>query len=67
MFVCNFSVAVFWMIYGGTKADQSDPTQEVIIDGYQYPGRLFFSLVRLTLVDEYDYDVSQHYHSETCE
>ncbi|XP_070196553.1 transient receptor potential cation channel subfamily V member 1-like [Littorina saxatilis] len=48
-------MAVFWMVYGGTKKSQVDGT-EVVVSGYQYPGQLIFSLLRLTLVDDYDYD-----------
>ena len=52
------TVAVFWMIYGGTKKSEKDQSQTVVVDGYRYPAELIFSLFRLTLVDDYDYDVS---------
>ena len=51
--------AVFWMVYGGTKKNQKDPSQTVVVSGYQYPAELIFSLFRLTLVDDYDYDVNE--------
>ncbi|GFS22479.1 transient receptor potential cation channel subfamily V member 1-like isoform X2 [Elysia marginata] len=48
-------LAAFWMIFGGTKKAEANSEEEVVVDGYQYPGQLFFSMFRLTLVDEYDY------------
>ena len=54
-----FTVAAFWMIFGGTKKDESDSSVEVEVDGYQNFGACFYSMFRLTLVDEYAYDVSK--------
>ncbi|GFO19270.1 transient receptor potential cation channel subfamily v member 1 [Plakobranchus ocellatus] len=48
-------LAAFWMMFGGTKRAESNSTEEVVVDGYHSPGELFFSMLRLTLVDEYDY------------
>jgi hypothetical protein len=52
------TVAVFWMIYGGTKKDQDDPNSGVVVEVFESPGRLFFGLFRITIGDSYDYDVS---------
>ncbi|XP_035826485.1 uncharacterized protein LOC101851051 isoform X3 [Aplysia californica] len=49
-------LAAFWMIFGGTKKARDNSGEEVSVDGYQFFGQLFFSMLRLTLVDEYDYD-----------
>ncbi|KAK7492930.1 hypothetical protein BaRGS_00015877 [Batillaria attramentaria] len=49
-------MAVFWMLFGGTKRAEGDPDTQVIVSGFHYPLELIFSLFRLTLVDEYDYD-----------
>ena len=51
------------MLFGGDKVpkeyqgrpDSSNYT--IVVNGYQDASALFFSLFRLTLVDEYDYDV----------
>ncbi|CAL1548535.1 unnamed protein product [Lymnaea stagnalis] len=51
--------AAFWMIFGGTKKTAIDSTEEVTVSGYTYPGELIFSMFRLTLVDDYDYDTMQ--------
>ncbi|CAG5128188.1 unnamed protein product, partial [Candidula unifasciata] len=48
--------AAFWMIFGGTKRVQNNQDEEVSVSGFEYPGQIFFSLFRLTLVDDYDYD-----------
>ncbi|XP_076463277.1 uncharacterized protein LOC143295453 isoform X2 [Babylonia areolata] len=48
-------MAAFWMLYGGTKKSESDSSEEVVVDGYEFPAQLIFSLLRLTLVDDYDY------------
>ncbi|RUS78045.1 hypothetical protein EGW08_014184 [Elysia chlorotica] len=48
-------LAAFWMIFGGTKKAETNSGEEVVVDGYHKPGQLFFSMFRLTLVDEYDY------------
>ena len=52
------AVAAFWMIFGGTKKAETNSEEDVVVDGYHKPGQLFFSMLRLTLVDEYDYEVS---------
>ncbi|BFZ16281.1 hypothetical protein BsWGS_19321 [Bradybaena similaris] len=49
-------LAAFWMIFGGTKRMQDNQDKEVSVSGFEYPGQIFFSLFRLTLVDDYDYD-----------
>ncbi|XP_059144999.1 uncharacterized protein LOC131932143 [Physella acuta] len=50
-------MAAFWMIFGGTKmAQNSNSTEEVTVSGFTYPAQLLFSMFRLTLVDDYDYD-----------
>lgn len=45
------------MTYGGTKKMQDEPNTEISVSGFEYPGQIFFSVFRLTLVDDYDYDV----------
>ena len=51
-------VAAFWMIFGGGKKAFDDPTKEVKVNGFTFFGETFFSMLRLTLVDDYDFDVS---------
>lgn len=64
------TVCAFWMIFGGSKKayynDNPDPVNctvnctvndTVHVDGYGNFGDVFYSLFRLTLVDEYDFDV----------
>ena len=46
------------MLFGGVKKAEKDSDEEVTVDGYRYFGQLFYSMFRLTMVDEYDYDVS---------
>ena len=51
------------MIFGGEKVDESfvgkpDALNNTItVTGLAAPGQLMFSLFRLTLVDDYDFDV----------
>ena len=60
----SFPACAFWMLFGGDKTperyqglpDAEDHTVEVQGMG-TFPD-LLFSLFRLTLVDDYDYDVS---------
>jgi hypothetical protein len=58
------------MLFGGTQVlHEYQGTLEAVnhtiqVDGYDEPGNLLFSLFRLTLVDDYDYDVrngTSHY------
>ena len=51
-------MAAFWMIFGGGKKAFDDATVEVNVDGFTFFGETFFSMLRLTLVDDYDYTVS---------
>ncbi|ELU06894.1 hypothetical protein CAPTEDRAFT_184604 [Capitella teleta] len=52
----------FWMLFGGEKTPpefQGTPeaaNNTIIVDGYKDASSLLFSLFRLTLVDDYDYD-----------
>uniref|UniRef100_A0A2C9M2V5 Ion transport domain-containing protein n=1 Tax=Biomphalaria glabrata TaxID=6526 RepID=A0A2C9M2V5_BIOGL len=52
-------LTAFWMIFGGTKMAADNSTEEVTVSGFTYPGEIFFSTFRLTLVDDYDYDNMQ--------
>ena len=45
------------MIFGGSKKDYNT-SEEVSISGYGSFYDVFYSLFRLTLVDDYDFDVS---------
>lgn len=45
------------MTYGGTKQSRTNSSVEVVVSGFEYPAELLFSLLRLTLVDGYDYEV----------
>lgn len=45
------------MIFGGSKKDYQT-SEEVNIAGYGSFDDVFYSLFRLTLVDDYDFDVS---------
>lgn len=47
LFYLPFAVA-FWMIFG---AEQNPP-----VEGYGTPGELLFSMLRLTVVDDYNFD-----------
>ena len=61
------TACAFWMIFGGTRipedalsfANASDFSMNVA--GLATAGSLMFSLFRLTLVDDYDFDVSHSY------
>ena len=71
---CFFSIAcAFWMVFGGDYQGtmvtndtakcvvanlQGPPSNLVNIGGMTEPDEMLFSLFRLTLVDEYDLDVS---------
>lgn len=54
------------MMFGGDKTPERyqglpNPSKNTVeVGGMETPGALLFSLFRLTLVDEYDYDVSNH-------
>ncbi|XP_078318077.1 uncharacterized protein LOC111118347 isoform X2 [Crassostrea virginica] len=48
-------VCAFWMIFGGSKKDYNT-SEEVSISGYGSFYDVFYSLFRLTLVDDYDFD-----------
>lgn len=52
-----FTVCAFWMIFGGSKKGYDEPTI-LEVNGYGNFGDVFYSLFRLTLVDDYDFDVS---------
>lgn len=65
MFFCHLAFA-FWMILGGTNLKESDVTyatsvpadaQLVVVKGFDKIHDMCFSLFRLTLVDDYDFDV----------
>lgn len=49
-------VCVFWMIFGGSKKGY-DKFIILEVNGYGNFGDVFYSLFRLTLVDEYDFEV----------
>ncbi len=59
-----FAACAFWMIFGGNQVpeqNQNDPDPgnfTMTVEGMQNPNALLFTLFRLTLVDDYDYDVS---------
>ena len=53
------------MIYGGTKPNINRPEEEVRVSGFEYPTELFFSMLRITLVDDYDYEVKPVSYSKT--
>lgn len=46
------------MIFGGSKRDYNDYNTLLEVEGYTNFGDVFYSLFRLTLVDEYDWTVS---------
>lgn len=51
------------MIFGGNKVAEKDigkatRNETVIVSGYEDFNAVLFSMFRLTLVDDYDYDVS---------
>ncbi|XP_048759096.2 transient receptor potential cation channel subfamily V member 1-like isoform X2 [Ostrea edulis] len=48
-------VCAFWMIFGGSKRDYNDYNTLLEVEGYTNFGDVFYSLFRLTLVDEYDW------------
>jgi len=64
IFILN-SVCAFWMCFGGNKFKYEERSkapslrsENVTVSGYEKFNEVFFSLFRLTLVDDYDYDVS---------
>lgn len=57
------SACAFWMIFGGDRIAYEDRFIEnanatVTVNGFQTFNAMLFTLFRLTLVDEYQYDVS---------
>ena len=62
--VSDVVACAFWMIFGGDKIPESSQNlpggsnETVVVQGMHDPNALAFSLFRLTLVDDYDYDVS---------
>eukprot|EP00105_Crassostrea_gigas_P041955 XP_019926103.1 PREDICTED: transient receptor potential cation channel subfamily V member 1 isoform X2 [Crassostrea gigas] len=48
-------VCAFWMIFGGSKKGYDKPTI-LEVNGYGNFGDVFYSLFRLTLVDDYDFE-----------
>lgn len=48
-------VCAFWMIFGGSKKGYDEP-KILEVNGYGNFGDVFYSLFRLTLVDDYDFD-----------
>ena len=54
----------FWMMFGGDKTPERyqglpEPQDNTVsVEGMENFGDLMFSLFRLTLVDEYDFEVS---------
>ena len=65
--LCCFSITAcaFWMVFGGTRIPeealnfQNASDFSMSVAGLGTPGSLMFSLFRLTLVDDYDFDVSR--------
>ena len=63
-FLQCYAACAFWMIFGDDKVPQEyqgrpDANNHTMtVNGLETPSALLFSLFRLTLVDEYDYDVS---------
>lgn len=57
-----FAVCAFWMIFGGNKypdGSAGNPNRtEVSVGGFEHFNEAMFSMWRLTLVDEYAYEVS---------
>ncbi|ESO84661.1 hypothetical protein LOTGIDRAFT_168525 [Lottia gigantea] len=54
-------VCAFWIIFGGDKRAEDDINnpdagERIVVSGYEYPGQVLFSIFRLTLVDDYDFD-----------
>lgn len=49
-------LCAFWMLFGGTKKSESDSSEVVEVTGLKYFGQAFYTLFRMTLVDEYDLD-----------
>ena len=60
-------LCAFWMLFGGDKVPeefQGRPealNHTITVTGIQDVNALLFSLFRITLVDDYDYDVSVAY------
>lgn len=67
---CLLSACAFWMIFGGDKVPQAyqgsveADNNTIIVEGLQDPNALLYSLFRMTLVDDYDYDVSSVLHTK---
>ncbi|KAL5020929.1 hypothetical protein ScPMuIL_000084 [Solemya velum] len=51
-------VCAFWMIFGGTKLIYEN-SNTASVSGFGNFGEVFFTLFRLTLVDDYDFDNMQ--------
>ena len=57
------AACAFWMMFGGDKTPEKyqglpEPSDNTVgVEGMEDFGSLMFSLFRLTLVDEYDYEV----------
>ena len=60
----SFVACAFWMMFGGDRVpgdDEGKPdaaNYTITVDGMNNPNALLFTMFRLTLVDDYDYDVS---------
>ena len=45
------------MTFGGKRSNPEHPDEELLVGGFLVPSQLFFSLLRITLMDDYDYEV----------
>lgn len=57
----SFSVFAFYMIFGGDKIAYDDgggSAENITVQGYENFNNVLFSMFRLTMVDDYDFDVS---------
>ena len=60
----SFVACAFWMMFGGDRVPEDDEGKPdasnytITVDGMNNPNALLFTMFRLTLVDDYDYDVS---------
>ena len=56
-----FLVCAFWMLFGGTKYTEDydgNVNDTLSVEGFEDFGVALFTLFRMTLVDDYPYDVS---------
>jgi len=60
-FFSPIPVCAFWMIFGGTKYPEEgglSKSDNVTVPGFEKFNDAMFSMWRMTLVDEYSYEVS---------